>query len=135
PPAAPQPAARADRDPVLRVTGLAKTFPLLKGVVLKRRVGSVYAVDGVDLDIRRGETLGLVGESGSGKSTTLFELLSLGRPEDGTIELLGTDTAALSRIEAQRLRGEVQMVFQDPMASLDPRMPIGDVIAEPLRAQ
>jgi peptide/nickel transport system ATP-binding protein len=95
----------------------------------------VHAVDGVDLDIRQGETLGLVGESGSGKSTTLFELLSLTRPEGGSIVLLGRDTGALSRAEAQALRGEIQIVFQDPMASLDPRLPVGDVVAEPLRAQ
>ncbi|MFB7616451.1 dipeptide ABC transporter ATP-binding protein [Kitasatospora sp. NPDC056181] len=131
-------AASADREgrsPVLSVTGLTKTFPLLKGTVFKRRVGEVYAVDGVELDIRQGETLGLVGESGSGKSTTLFELLRLAAPESGRIELLGRDTAGLSRADAHRLRAELQIVFQDPMASLDPRMPVGDIIAEPLRAQ
>ncbi|MFD9691433.1 dipeptide ABC transporter ATP-binding protein [Kitasatospora sp. NPDC059088] len=133
----PGPAAgdRSARPQVLSVTGLGKTFPLLKGTVFKRRVGEVYAVDGVDLDLRQGETLGLVGESGSGKSTTLFELLSLGAPETGRIELLGHDTARLTRSEAQRLRSELQIVFQDPMASLDPRMPVGDIVAEPLRAQ
>ncbi|MFJ2867255.1 dipeptide ABC transporter ATP-binding protein [Kitasatospora sp. NPDC087314] len=126
---------RGSRAPVLAVSGLGKTFPLLKGTVFKRKVGEVYAVDGVDLDLREGETLGLVGESGSGKSTTLFELLNLAAPETGRIELLGHDTAALSRAEAHRLRAELQIVFQDPMASLDPRMPIGDIVAEPLRAQ
>ncbi|MFD4534379.1 dipeptide ABC transporter ATP-binding protein [Kitasatospora sp. NPDC058397] len=126
---------RGSRAPVLAVSGLGKTFPLLKGTVFKRRVGEVYAVDGVDLDLREGETLGLVGESGSGKSTTLFELLNLTAPETGRIELLGHDTAKLSRAEAHRLRARLQIVFQDPMASLDPRMPIGDIIAEPLRAQ
>ncbi|MDH6110640.1 peptide/nickel transport system ATP-binding protein [Kitasatospora sp. MAP12-15] len=134
PPAA-LPPSREDREPVLRVTGLTKTFPVLKGAVFKRKVGEVYAVDGVELDVRRGETLGLVGESGSGKSTTLFEVLGLAKPEAGRIELLGQDTAALDRSTAHRLRAQLQIVFQDPMASLDPRMPIGDVIAEPLRAQ
>ncbi|MFD0396947.1 dipeptide ABC transporter ATP-binding protein [Kitasatospora sp. NPDC127121] len=141
-PALPAPSAapegrgdRGSRAPVLAVSGLGKTFPLLKGTVFKRRVGEVYAVDGVDLDLREGETLGLVGESGSGKSTTLFELLNLTAPETGRIELLGHDTAKLSRAEAHRLRARLQIVFQDPMASLDPRMPIGDIIAEPLRAQ
>ncbi|MBV2154074.1 ABC transporter ATP-binding protein [Kitasatospora sp. SUK 42] len=129
------PADHSSRAPVLAVSGLGKTFPLLKGTVFKRRVGEVYAVDGVDLDLREGETLGLVGESGSGKSTTLFELLRLGAPETGRIELLGHDTARLTRAEAQRLRAQLQIVFQDPMASLDPRLPIGDIIAEPLRAQ
>ncbi|MFI6846873.1 ABC transporter ATP-binding protein [Kitasatospora sp. NBC_00085] len=128
-------AAREERPPVLSVTGLTKTFPLLKGTVFKRRIGEVYAVDGVELDLRQGETLGLVGESGSGKSTTLFELLRLAAPESGRIELLGQDTAALSRADAHRLRAELQIVFQDPMASLDPRMPVGDIVAEPLRAQ
>ncbi|MBO1417314.1 ABC transporter ATP-binding protein [Streptomyces sp. FH025] len=129
------PSDRSSRAPVLAVSGLGKTFPLLKGTVFKRRVGEVYAVDGVDLDLREGETLGLVGESGSGKSTTLFELLKLGAPETGRIELLGHDTARLTRAEAHRLRSQLQIVFQDPMASLDPRLPIGDIIAEPLRAQ
>ncbi|MFJ8046391.1 dipeptide ABC transporter ATP-binding protein [Kitasatospora sp. NPDC096147] len=126
---------REQREPVLTVTGLTKTFPVLKGTVFKRRIGSVHAVDGVELDLRRGETLGLVGESGSGKSTTLFELLGLAAPEAGRIELLGRDTATLSQADAHRLRGEVQIVFQDPMASLDPRQPVGDIIAEPLLAQ
>nr|WP_223245451.1 ABC transporter ATP-binding protein [Streptomyces sp. CBMA156] len=129
------PGDRSSRTPVLSVSGLGKTFPLLKGTVFKRKVGEVYAVDGVDLDLREGETLGLVGESGSGKSTTLFELLRLGAPEAGRIELLGRDTAALTRAEAHRLRALVQIVFQDPMASLDPRMPVGDIVAEPLLAQ
>ncbi|MCG6496239.1 ABC transporter ATP-binding protein [Kitasatospora sp. A2-31] len=126
---------REERAPVLAVTGLTKTFPLLKGTVFKRRIGEIHAVDGVELDIRQGETLGLVGESGSGKSTTLFELLRLAAPESGRIELLGQDTAALSRADAHRMRAQLQIVFQDPMASLDPRMPVGDIVAEPLRAQ
>ncbi|WP_405014899.1 dipeptide ABC transporter ATP-binding protein [Kitasatospora sp. NBC_01539] len=135
-PPAPGPAEpRAEREQVLAVTGLTKTFPRLRGVVFKRTVGEVYAVDGVDLDIRRGETLGLVGESGSGKSTTLYELMRLARPEGGRIELLGHDTAALDRAARHRLRARLQIVFQDPAAGLDPRMPIGDAIAEPLRAQ
>ncbi|WP_263101513.1 ABC transporter ATP-binding protein, partial [Kitasatospora sp. DSM 101779] len=129
------PRPRAERDTVLAVRGLTKSFPRLKGAVLKRRIGDIHAVDGVDLDIRRGETLGLVGESGSGKSTTLYELLRLAAPQGGRIEVLGQDTAALDRAAAQRLRARVQIVFQDPAASLDPRMPIGDVVAEPLLAQ
>ncbi|MEE1785876.1 ABC transporter ATP-binding protein [Streptomyces sp. SP17BM10] len=127
--------ARDTRAQVLAVSGLGKTFPLLKGTVFKRRVGEVYAVDGVDLDIREGETLGLVGESGSGKSTTLFELLDLAAPQAGRIDVLGQDTSRLTRADAHRLRAQLQIVFQDPMASLDPRMPVGDIIAEPLRAQ
>ncbi|GAA3713382.1 hypothetical protein GCM10023082_08920 [Streptomyces tremellae] len=95
----------------------------------------VHAVDGVEPDIRAGETPGLVGESGSGKSTTLYEILGLGRPERGEVEILGRSTARLGRGEAGRLRSRVQIVFQDPLASLDPRMPVGDIVAEPLRAQ
>ncbi|MFI0982957.1 dipeptide ABC transporter ATP-binding protein [Streptomyces sp. NPDC021093] len=122
-------------ESVLRVRGLTKTFPLLKGAAFKRRVGSVHAVDGVDLDIRRGETLALVGESGSGKSTTLFELLNLDEPEGGDVELFGQSLRGLSRSGRRALRSRVQIVFQDPMDSLDPRLPVGDLVTEPLRAQ
>ncbi|MCS0605071.1 ABC transporter ATP-binding protein [Streptomyces sp. LP11] len=131
----PRRTARADGEPVLRVRGLTRTFPVLQGSVVRRRTGTVYAADGVDLDIRRGETLALVGESGSGKSTTLFELLELAQPEAGTVELFGQRPGTLTKAETRALRRRVQIVFQDPMASLDPRMPVGDIIAEPLRTQ
>ncbi|GGU80735.1 ABC transporter ATP-binding protein [Streptomyces filipinensis] len=125
----------ATGEPVLTVRGLTRTFPVHTGTVVRRRSGTVYAVDGVDLDVRRGETLALVGESGSGKSTTLFELLELTAPEGGSVELFGQRLGTLGRAEARALRRRIQIVFQDPMASLDPRMPVGDIIAEPLRAQ
>ncbi|WP_405777368.1 dipeptide ABC transporter ATP-binding protein [Streptomyces sp. NBC_00859] len=128
-------AERTGGDTVLDVRGLVKTFPVLKGSAFKRRVGTVHAVDGVDLRIRRGETLALVGESGSGKSTTLFELLNLARPEGGGIELFGQPLGTLGAAARRALRGQVQIVFQDPMASLDPRMTVGDIVTEPLRAQ
>jgi peptide/nickel transport system ATP-binding protein len=95
----------------------------------------VYAVDGIDLDIRRGETLALVGESGSGKSTTLFELLELAVPEGGSVELFGQRLGTLGTSGLRALRRRLGIVFQDPMASLDPRMPVGDIIGEPLRTQ
>ena len=124
----------AERPEVLRVTDLVKEFPLMKGAVFKRRVGTVHAVDGVSFDVRRGETLALVGESGCGKTTTLMEVLSLQAPQEGTIVVLGKDTADLGRAQRRQVRRDLQIVFQDPMASLDPRLPIFDIIAEPLRA-
>ncbi|MFC5370630.1 ABC transporter ATP-binding protein [Arcanobacterium bovis] len=124
---------RAERKEVLRVENLKKYFPLMKGAVFKRRVGTVHAVDGVSFDIRQGETLGLVGESGSGKTTTLVQALDLIKPQDGKIVVLGEDTKDMSRADRKRIRKDLQVVFQDPMASLDPRMPIFDIIAEPLK--
>ena len=123
---------REEREVVLRLTDVKKHYPLMKGAIYRRRVGTVYAVDGIDLDVRQGETLGLVGESGCGKSTTLLEVLNLSRPTGGTIEVFGRDTAHLSKRERFTMRRNLQVVFQDPMASLDPRMPIFDLIAEPL---
>ena len=117
---------------VLQVTDLAKTYPLTKGVVLRRRVGEVRAVDGVSFTLQQGRTLGIVGESGSGKSTTLSQILELGTPQAGAIQILGEDVAALDTASRRKLRTELQVVFQDPVASLDPRLPVSDVIAEPL---
>jgi peptide/nickel transport system ATP-binding protein len=119
---------------VLRVTDLVKTFPLTKGAVLRRRVGEVRAVDGVSFTLEQGRTLGIVGESGSGKSTTLSQILELATPQAGSIEILGTDVSALDAATRRNLRTELQVVFQDPVASLDPRLPVFDVIAEPLVA-
>src|SRR6185437_4074341 len=120
--------------PVLRVTDLAKTYPLTKGVVFRRRVGEVRAVDGISFTLDQGRTLGIVGESGSGKSTTLSQILELTAPQSGSIEILGTDVSALGKAARRKLRTEMQVVFQDPVASLDPRLPVFDVIAEPLVA-
>jgi peptide/nickel transport system ATP-binding protein len=128
-------AARDQRRAVLELTAVSKTYPLLKGALLKRRVGWVHAVCEVDLDIREGETLGLVGESGCGKTTTLLEIMNLRPPEHGTIRVCGVDVAELRGRDAERdLRRRLQMVFQDPMGSLDPRLTAFDILAEPLRA-
>ena len=124
--------AAADPPVVVQVTDLAKTYPLTKGVVLRRRVGEVRAVDGVSFSVKQGRTLGIVGESGSGKSTTLSQILELATPQAGVIEILGEDVAALDTAARRKLRTELQVVFQDPVASLDPRLPVFDIIAEPL---
>lgn len=118
---------------VLKVTDLVKTFPITSGVLLQRRKGEVRAVDGISFEIRAGHTLALVGESGSGKSTTLTQILDLAKPQAGTIEVMGRDVATLTRSERRELRRKMQIVFQDPTASLDPRLPVADTIAQPLR--
>ncbi|UOY03827.1 ABC transporter ATP-binding protein [Blastococcus sp. PRF04-17] len=113
---------------------LAKRYPITKGVVLRRKIGTITAVDGISFDIREGEALGLVGESGCGKTTTIMQILEMTRPEQGTVTLLGTDVGGLDRSGRKQLRRDVQVVFQDPLASLDPRLPVGDIIEEPMRA-
>ncbi|CQD13059.1 peptide ABC transporter ATP-binding protein [Mycobacterium europaeum] len=126
--------ASGDSPVVVRVRDLVKTFSLTKGVVLRRSVGEVRAVDGVSFELRQGRTLGIVGESGSGKSTTLHEILELVAPQAGSIEVLGTDVATLTASQRRVLRRDIQVVFQDPVASLDPRLPVSDLLAEPLLA-
>ncbi|MBV9321534.1 MAG: ABC transporter ATP-binding protein [Mycobacterium sp.] len=130
----PADARAGDSLVVLHVTDLAKTYPLTKGVVLRRRIGEVRAVDGVSFTLEQGRTLAIVGESGSGKSTTLRQILELTTPQAGSIEILGTDVGALDAAARRRLRTELQVVFQDPVASLDPRLPVFDILAEPLVA-
>ena len=125
---------REQRETVLEVTGLVKHYPLMAGSVIRRRVGTVRAVDGVDFDVREAETLAIVGESGSGKTTTLLEVMDLVAPQAGRIAVRGRDVAGLTKTERRTQRRDVQIVFQDPMASLDPRLPVGATIAEPLTA-
>jgi peptide/nickel transport system ATP-binding protein len=124
---------RATRPVVLAAEGLVKHHPLLRGAVFKRQVGTVRAVDGISFEIREGETLGLVGESGCGKTTALLEVLELHAPQAGRVVVLGRDAARLDARERRALRRDVQVVFQDPLASLDPRLPVSEVLAEPLR--
>ncbi|HUP52592.1 MAG TPA: ATP-binding cassette domain-containing protein [Longimicrobiales bacterium] len=117
---------------LLEVRDLEKHFPVKKGLLFDRTVGHVKAVDGVSFDIREGETLGLVGESGSGKSTTGYCILQLLRPTSGSVRFLGRELTETKGEELRRMRREMQIVFQDPYASLDPRMTVGNIVAEPL---
>ncbi|MGY1742198.1 MULTISPECIES: ABC transporter ATP-binding protein [unclassified Blastococcus] len=119
-------------DVLLSARGLQVHFPIRSGGALRRVTGAVRAVDGVDLDIRRGETLGLVGESGCGKSTLGNALLRLVEPTAGTVTFDGTDVTALDRRGLRDLRRRAGMVFQDPFASLDPRRTVGQTVSEPL---
>jgi len=129
----PAAAATASDDVVLEVRDLAKSYPVRQGVVLKRTVGQVQAVDGVSLALRRGRTLGLVGESGSGKSTLARVLVGIEKPTRGQVLVDGEDVSTMSRAARRELRRNVQMVFQDPYTSLNPRMSVGEIVAEPFR--
>jgi ABC-type oligopeptide transport system ATPase subunit len=120
------------QQPLLQVTDLHKHFPIKEGVLIERKVGEVRAVDGVSFDVQPGETLSLVGESGSGKSTTGYCVLQLMKPTSGSVKFEGTELTELGREELRRMRREMQIVFQDPYSSLDPRMTVGDIVGEPL---
>jgi peptide/nickel transport system ATP-binding protein len=127
---------RESRAVLLDVVDLKRHFALTGGGLLRRRIGTVRAVDGVSFDVREGETLALVGESGCGKTTTLLEIMQLAPPAEGRIAVMGRDVAELKgHAERMRIRSELQIVFQDALASLDPRMPVYDVLAEPMLAQ
>jgi oligopeptide transport system ATP-binding protein len=120
-------------EPVLEVRNLVKHFPLTQGIVFKRTIGHVQAVDNVSFEIRPGETLGLVGESGSGKSTVARTLLRLHEPTGGEALFRGKDLFKMSNREMRAARRDIQMIFQDPYTSLNPRMTVGDIIGEPWR--
>ncbi|CAM5418489.1 ABC transporter ATP-binding protein [Streptomyces abikoensis] len=118
-------------EAVLEVRDLVKHYPLTQGVLFRKQVGAVHAVDGVSFDLRRGETLGIVGESGCGKSTVAKLLVHLERPTSGRILYKGEDITRLSGRALKAVRRNIQMVFQDPYTSLNPRMTVGDIIGEP----
>jgi peptide/nickel transport system ATP-binding protein/oligopeptide transport system ATP-binding protein len=118
-------------DPLIEVRDLVKHFPLRSGIIFQRQVGAVQAVDGVSFDVVEGETLGLVGESGCGKSTTARLLTRLLEPTSGQINYRGRDIAHLGRRELKPLRRDMQMIFQDPYSSLNPRKTVGSIIGEP----
>jgi peptide/nickel transport system ATP-binding protein len=122
-------------EALLEVTDLVKHFPIKRGIVFEREVDQVKAVDGVSLSLRQGETLGLVGESGSGKSTLARAILQLLAPDSGSVRFEGQEIAGLSRRQMRPLRPQMQMVFQDTSASLNPRKRAGQIIGEPLRLQ
>jgi len=119
--------------PLLEVKGLRMHFPITEGLIARRLVGEVKAVDGVDFSVQRGETLGLVGESGCGKTTTGRCILRLERPTAGEIRYDGIDIAQMERKDLIALRRRIQVIFQDPYSSLNPRMKVGEIIAEPMK--
>ena len=118
---------------LVRVENLVKHFPITKGTIFQKQVGAVRAVDGLSFVINRGETLGLVGESGCGKSTTGRTLLQLSRPTSGHIYFDGIDLAEAKGETLRQMRRKMQMIFQDPYASLNPRMTVGQIVGEPLK--
>jgi len=124
--------ARDGNNILLDVKNLKMYFPITAGLILQRKVADVKAVDGLNFFIRKGETLGLVGESGCGKSTTGRAILQLYRPTEGEVLFEGTDLTKLSGERLRRMRRQMQMIFQDPYASLNPRMTVGNIIGEPL---
>ncbi|WP_052397890.1 ABC transporter ATP-binding protein [Streptomyces sp. NRRL F-5123] len=132
-PTRPEPSASGSpgREPILSVRGLVKHFPLTQGIIFKKQVGAVQAVDGVNFDLYPGETLGIVGESGCGKSTVAKLLMNLEEPTRGEIIYRGEDISKLSGRALKAVRRNIQMVFQDPYTSLNPRMTVGDIIGEP----
>jgi glutathione transport system ATP-binding protein len=126
------PVPEAAGQPVIGVNGLVKHYPIRGGKLLRRQVGEAHAVCGVSLELNPRETLGLVGESGCGKSTTARTILQLLRATSGSVRFQGQELTTQSRRELRPLRQDIQIVFQDPFASLDPRMPVGEIVAEPL---
>src|SRR5688500_11541156 len=119
------------REPLVRVTGVKKYFPITQGIIFRREVGRVHAVDGVDLEVQPGETLGIVGETGCGKSTLARLICRLLPVTEGTIEFEGQDITNMKGNQLRQLRREIQMIFQDPYSSLNPRKRVGAIIGDP----
>ncbi|MBX2998730.1 MAG: dipeptide ABC transporter ATP-binding protein [Caldilineaceae bacterium] len=126
------PAGGNSQDILLSVRNLKMHFPITRGIIIQRQVGSIKAVDGITFDLIRGETLGLVGESGCGKSTTGRAILQLYDPTDGAVIFEGQDLTKMRSGDLRRMRRRMQMIFQDPYASLNPRMTVGSIVGEPL---
>jgi peptide/nickel transport system ATP-binding protein len=129
------PAAATRSDALLRVSGLKKHFPITQGILLRRQIGAVRAVDGISFDVAQGETLGLVGESGCGKSTAGRTITRLLDPTEGTIEFDGRDITRISQAQMRPLRSQIQMIFQDPYSSLNPRHTVSTIVGAPFRIQ
>ena len=125
----------ASAEHLVEVTDLVKHFPIKTGILIDREVDQVRAVDGVSFKVARGQTLGLVGESGSGKSTACRTMLQLLKPTSGSVRFEGQEIAGLSRRQMRPLRQQMQMIFQDPYASLNPRKRVGQIVGDPLKLQ
>jgi oligopeptide transport system ATP-binding protein len=124
--------SNGNAEPLLRVDGLKKYFPVRRGFLVERTVDHVKAVDDVSFEVAPGQTLGIVGESGSGKSTTGYCILQLTKPTGGSVVFDGKELMTLGREDLRRMRREMQIVFQDPYSSLDPRMTVGNIVEEPI---
>jgi oligopeptide transport system ATP-binding protein len=122
----------SEKEVLLHIKDLVKHFPITQGIIFQRKIGAVHAVDGVSFDLYKGETLGLVGESGCGKSTTGRTILQLYKPTSGEVIFDGVNLVDLPAEEMRKTRKQLQMIFQDPYASLNPRMTVGEIIGEPL---
>ena len=131
--AAPEVEVPATGEPILQVEHLVKHFPIKRGIIFDKQIGAVQAVDDVSFTVNRGETLGLVGESGCGKSTLSRSILQLIKPTSGSVKFMGREITGLKSKESQALRPQMQMIFQDPYASLNPRKRIAQIVGDPMR--